>query len=63
MFYGASSQCQEFCGDGLDFGLNECEDNNTFNGDGCSSTCKLEDGYKCTGGTRTSPDKCTEIKT
>ena len=28
---------------------NECEDNNTVSGDGCSSTCQVEQGYTCKG--------------
>lgn len=51
MYYGTSGECTEKCGDGKDFGLNECEDGNLYNGDGCSSTCKVEEGYICTGGT------------
>ena len=30
--------------------MNECEDGNLLNGDGCSSTCTVEEGYVCTGG-------------
>jgi cysteine-rich repeat protein len=30
------------CGDGIVSGTEECEDGNTTNGDGCSSTCRLE---------------------
>ena len=41
-------------------GLLECDDGNTDDGDGCSSTCTLENGYKCTGGTHTTPDTCTQ---
>lgn len=25
----------------------ECDDGNTNNNDGCSSTCEIEDGYFC----------------
>lgn len=31
-------------------------------GDGCSSTCKVEEGYRCTGGTA-SPSVCTQTTT
>ena len=31
--------CKETCGDGLDLGLNECEDGNREDGDGCNSNC------------------------
>jgi cysteine-rich repeat protein len=27
----------------------ECDDSNTFSNDGCSSACKIEAGFKCTG--------------
>jgi fibro-slime domain-containing protein len=41
--------CESFCGDGVIFGVGEeCDDGNTRNGDGCSSTCKLEPGFVCT---------------
>ena len=38
------------CGDGLRLGLEECDDNNTLSGDGCSSECTVEDGFVCLGG-------------
>jgi cysteine-rich repeat protein len=43
-----------FCGDTLikyssPF-LEECDDGNNFNGDGCSSTCIIEPLYECTPG-------------
>lgn len=38
--------CISACGDGLR--INEaCDDGNTLDGDGCSSTCEVEDGYLC----------------
>jgi len=37
------------CGDGV-LGAGElCDDNNTTSGDGCSSTCTLEQGWACSG--------------
>lgn len=33
-----------FCGNGLVEGLEECDDGNNADGDGCSSTCELEPG-------------------
>ncbi len=42
-------------------GLVECDDGNNFSGDGCSSTCKIEQSYFCKGGSSTSPDICREI--
>jgi cysteine-rich repeat protein len=38
------------CGDGeLGVGLEECDDGNTEDGDGCSSSCAVEDGWQCSG--------------
>jgi len=41
------------CGDGVfEPGLGEeCDDNNTVGGDGCSANCTAEDGWDCSGGT------------
>ena len=38
--------CEEICGDGLLFTL-QCDDKNSFNGDGCSSTCNIEPNFFC----------------
>ncbi|KAL4428862.1 hypothetical protein ABPG74_001349 [Tetrahymena malaccensis] len=57
-----TSLCQEQCGDGKRItNQKECDDGNTINGDGCSSSCKVEDGWKCSGGSATSPDVCQNI--
>ena len=37
----------EICGDGVNLGQVECDDGNKINNDGCSTTCKVENGYKC----------------
>lgn len=50
--------CKELCGDGIDLGLNECEDGNEEDGDGCSSTCKLEPNYACQSETPNGPFSC-----
>lgn len=49
-FYNSSNlTCEDICGDGLTPSINEaCDDGNTVSGDGCSSTCYIETGYKCT---------------
>jgi cysteine-rich repeat protein len=48
-----NSQC--VCGDGhIDPG-EVCDDGNTQNGDGCNSSCKVENGWTCTG----EPSICT----
>jgi cysteine-rich repeat protein len=36
------------CGNGIIEQLEQCDDHNTKNGDGCSSTCLVEAGYTCT---------------
>jgi len=38
-----------------------CDDNNTVSGDGCSSTCLVETGYNCSGGTPSQYDACNSI--
>ena len=52
------SSCAEICGDGLHMGVLACDDGNTLDGDGCSSSCEIEPGFECSGGNITSPDKC-----
>ena len=52
-----SALCQEVCGDGLKF-VSGCDDGNKVDGDGCSSTCTVESGYVCTGGSPSSKDTC-----
>jgi cysteine-rich repeat protein len=47
--YGAT------CGDGVIEGSETCDDDNTNNGDGCSSSCSIESGYSCSG----TPSTCT----
>lgn len=52
---GGSATCGDdctltVCGDGrIHFIAEECDDGNTANGDGCSSTCQLEPGSSCSG--------------
>eukprot|EP00347_Sterkiella_histriomuscorum_P016413 403353278 len=55
--------CTETCGDGRNFKLvaNQCDDGNTKSGDGCSSTCLIETGFACQGGSRYTKDVCYEI--
>ena len=50
-----NNTCSEICGDGVLIVL-PCDDGNTVNGDGCSSNCALESGFKCTVENKTS--KC-----
>ncbi len=39
-------------------GGEECDDGNRNNGDGCSSACRIEPNFKCTGGNSRFRDKC-----
>ena len=48
------------CGDSKNMGLVECDDGNLISGDGCSSTCQIEDNYICKGGNESNPDICKE---
>ena len=49
---GCSASCTlepTLCGNGRnDFG-EQCDDGNTFSGDGCSSSCQVESGFTCGG--------------
>jgi cysteine-rich repeat protein len=45
------------CGNGVIEGNEACDDNNVNNGDGCSSTCTIEQGWNCAG----EPSVCTQI--
>ena len=48
--FGGRDQCEEVCGDGKDtWGIkmaNRCDDGNNIPGDGCSSSCYIEPGFK-----------------
>jgi cysteine-rich repeat protein len=51
--------CVEVCGDGMRLSSEiECDDGNNDDGDGCSSSCKLETGWFCNGGDSVSTDIC-----
>lgn len=51
--------CNLKCGDGYYVDGEVCDDGNTSNLDGCSSTCTLEDGWYCThDGPNHSADTC-----
>jgi cysteine-rich repeat protein len=41
-------------------GLDECDDENNYDMDGCDEDCYVEDGWYCYGGTHSSPDSCYE---
>lgn len=40
--------------------MNECDDNNLLDGDGCSSKCLIEAGWECKGGSPSSRDTCID---
>jgi len=50
----ATSACNEVCPDSRHIdGGEECDDGNTNDFDGCSSTCTIENGFQCDGVTKT----------
>ena len=53
----------EVWGDGKRFNsiLSYWDDGNTLNGDGCSSTCTIETGFTCTGGSSSAQDTWIEV--
>ena len=40
-------KCLEVWGDSFRVGVEQCDDGNTVSSDGCSSTCKIENGWVC----------------
>ena len=60
MTRGANNKCAEICGDGVRRN-DECDDGNNRDGDGCSSQCKIEDEWRCSGGGKYSTDTCIKI--
>jgi cysteine-rich repeat protein len=42
-FLAISTHAQQTCQNGIREGTEQCDDGNAFNGDGCSTTCQLED--------------------
>ena len=56
-----SKECKEICGDGLNLGEYQCDDGNQIDGDGCSSKCTYEEGFKCIGGNEKNSDICKDI--
>ena len=63
---GCLSDCTDnVCGDGnLWTGTEGCDDQDTTNGDGCSATCVVEDGWYCSGAPSTCITQCGDgVKT
>ncbi|CAI2381181.1 unnamed protein product [Moneuplotes crassus] len=58
---GTTDQCRPICGDGFKAGeeISEqnCDDWNVIDGDGCSSLCKIESGWRCQGSDKLDPDE------
>jgi len=48
-----------FCGDGVITGVETCDDGGSLAGNGCSATCTVETGYRCSG----APSVCTPMST
>jgi cysteine-rich repeat protein len=46
------------CGNGVIDNGEQCDDNGTAAGDGCSDTCQIEEGFECTG----TPSTCSLIE-
>lgn len=43
---GGGGRILSICGNGIKEGIEQCDDGNRLNNDGCDSSCKLEDGLK-----------------
>lgn len=52
----AGGRCKSPCGDGQRFSNEACDDGNLFNGDGCSSDCRIEKGFTCSDAPTSAPN-------
>ncbi len=50
------SVCSNDCGNGAPNGVEQCDDGNTTNGDGCSSECAVEAGFECSAAVASAPE-------
>ena len=50
------------CGDGLRLSMEECDDGNFIEDDGCSAHCKVLPGWICSGGSSFSRDHCHKLQ-
>ena len=48
--YTMNGSCVTKCGDGILTVDEDCDDGNPNDGDGCSSSCKVENGFICSNG-------------
>ena len=46
VYDATTGRCKDFCGDGIVIS-DLCDDGNNLNGDGCSSVCTIESGWRC----------------
>ena len=54
--------CKDVCGDGKRIlKTTKCDDGNTIDGDGCSSSCTIEANWTCSGGSETTADVCISL--
>lgn len=51
--------CDAVCGDGRRNDIERCDDGNLRNGDGCNSSCMVEQGWTCLNGTSARPSTCS----
>lgn len=51
-------RCDQICGDGILFQLS-CDDGNLVDGDGCNSTCSIENDYACMNGSTNTSSICS----
>ena len=56
-----ASVCSPIWGDGLIVGTEACDDWNSSNNDGCSTSCTIEAGFNCSRSAASSCDTCTPI--
>lgn len=53
-----ATTCVSLCGDGIQTAVEDCDDGNHLNDDGCSSECVIEEGWNCFGGSLTQATQC-----
>ena len=57
-----AAPCQGLCGDGQRARFESCEDGNVVGGDGCSLSCRLEDGFACDLDISVGLDECSRAQ-
>ena len=63
VYLAKGKTCIDRCGDGvrLNNSALQCDDGNLINGDGCSSTCMIERGWKCESTGKDQRNYCYEV--